>query len=349
MQIVLRCCNLGLADEIVDSWLNLDWRKISRSLVSLFFGNLFSRIDNAFAGIKERSHAWPVKKVKVKTVRLFMLLTGLIRVAEKMSVDKDCVRNNIPALMKLMEASSFGNHLLNWPRGYAGDFKIINLMVDKDEGVDPESMEGVISRCALNSPIVQQHREKLRLQADMIREVCQKFENPRILSVACGSSRDMESVQDVIKKSGAKVFLVDNDQGALDDSLARLSAVSDQITAIKANVVRKLPKIMKDLEKENGKFHLIYAGGLFDYLSDEIIDMMLGYASKFVKAGGFLMFTNIAKGNPFKLWMEALGNWFLIERSEDQMKEFLKATNFAEQSLELDPTGLTWVARAKND
>jgi hypothetical protein len=61
------------------------------------------------------------------------------------------------------------------------------------------------------------------------------------------------------------------------------------------------------------------------------------------------MFTNIAAGNPFRSWLETMGNWRLIERSEEEMKTLLSLTGLDERELSLDPTGLAWVAKACKD
>ena len=44
-----------------------------------------------------------------------------------------------------------------------------------------------------------------------------------------------------------------------------------------------------------------------------------------------------------------MGNWKLIERSEEEMRTLLLFAGFKEQELFLDPTGLAWIAKACKD
>ncbi|MGD0625890.1 MAG: class I SAM-dependent methyltransferase, partial [Thermodesulfobacteriota bacterium] len=189
---------------------------------------------------------------------------------------------------------------------------------------------------------VQQHREKLKYQTELVKSVCANFESPTIVSLACGSSRDLEQAQAEIKKAKARVILVDFDEQALKESKQRLSFIQDQLDIFLTDI-RKLPKIFKSL---NGRSHFIYAGGLFDYLPDGTIRILIRSLSEFVSQGLFL-FTNIAKPNPYRGLIETAGNWALIERSEEEMLDFLSLTK-GRRELKKDQTGLTWLATSNN-
>ena len=180
------------------------------------------------------------------------------------------VRKLLPDVYRIFGNSSFGRHIQIWPRGYPGDFQAINMIVDRVELSPENSFEGIFSRYILNSPITEQHRQKLLIQAEEIKEKCFLFKNPNILSIACGSSRDIESVQEYIRRSGANLLLMDFDQAALEHSMARLSQIGDQIETMLINV-KDLLRLDNLLRQRQKKYHLIYAGGLFDYLEKNFV------------------------------------------------------------------------------
>jgi hypothetical protein len=60
---------------------------------------------------------------------------------------------------------------------------------------------------------------------------------------------------------------------------------------------------------------------------------------------GLLGATNIAAANPWRLMLELLADWTLIERSYDEMSRLLHATKL-KASIALDDSRLTWLAVA---
>src|SRR5215813_11883261 len=69
----------------------------------------------------------------------------------------------------------------------------------------------------------------------------------------------------------------------------------------------------------------LLAGGLFDYLPDEHARYLIRHAWSLVDDGGALFFTNIARGNPYRPLIEYFGDWFLIERTEEDVMRLCEA------------------------
>lgn len=281
-----------------------------------------------------------------RAIALIHFLTYVIELAEQTGWTKESIRSKLLNAWRVHSYSSFVRHIQTWPRGYPGDFEVVNMIVDRREKSSLDTLGGAIGHYALNTAIAQQHREKLKIQTELVREACRKFVAPNIISIACGSSRDFEQVQYELKESQAKVLLIDFDRDALEESKQRLSEIESQVDIFLIDV-RKLPKFFKELNERSRKFHLVYAGGLFDYLSEGIANIILKNLSDgFIHEDGLLMFTNIAQGNPYRAWIETLGNWRLIERSKEEIERLLSNIQCQKQSLELDPTGLTWIVKS---
>ncbi len=305
--------------------------------------DLLTSIDEEFYEFEKNFKTFSSAEAYNKLVSLIHLLIYGVLKAEVRGWIREDIRALLSNTWRIHGYSSFVKHIQTWPRGYMADFEVINMIADRKEEAPPETIGGLIGRYALNSPIAQQHREKLKIQTEAIKEVCKKISKPKILSLACGSSRDFEPVVYELKEAEAKILLVDFEPEALKESVRRLSEISGQIETLLVDI-RRLKSFFKGLSEKDGEFHLILAGGLFDYLSSGIVKMIIrNVFENFLHRDGLFIFTNIAQENPYRAWIETMGNWQLIERSQEDIKELLKSINLAEYQLTKEPTGLTWI------
>ncbi len=200
---------------------------------------------------------------------------------------------------------------------------------------------------ALDSPIAQQHRNKVRAQAQAIlHSAIEHRDRPggaRVLVIASGGAADVRMVQDDLVDLGAQIVLVDQDADALAFALERLPRLASRVTTVCRNVIRGLVSV-----RPRGPFDLVVAGGLFDYLPDEVVTRVLQQArERLLTPSGQVLFTNIALENPFRLWIECLTDWRLIHRSADDLSRLCGGAGYGadEVSIEADATGLALIAR----
>jgi hypothetical protein len=224
-----------------------------------------TRIDKEFRVLDEEFAMLPSESAYHRIVILIHSLIYSISIAEKNGWDTGWIREKLPNAWRLHGSSTFGKHIQDWPRGYPGDHEIVDMIMDHTGASRNGSVGSLIGWYALCSPIAQQHREKVRIQAEMIKDLCKRKRSARIMSLACGSSRDIELAQREISGSDARVVLIDFDEVALQESLSRLSRIKGRVETMHVNI-REIPKMLKGL----GGFDLVYAGGLFDYLPDKI-------------------------------------------------------------------------------
>lgn len=244
-------------------------------------------------------------------------------------------------------ASPFATRLQTWPRGYPGDFETVEYILDLQNQADPGTFAYGLEQVALDSPIAEQHRNKVRAQAQAIlRAAVEHRDRPggaRVLVIASGGAADVRLVQDELFDLGTQIVLLDQDADALAFALERLPRLAPSVTAVCRNVVRGVMAV-----RALGPFDLVVAGGLFDYLPDEVITRVLQQArERLLTPCGQVLFTNIALENPFRLWIECLADWRLIHRGANDLRRLCMVAGFGphEVSIETDATGLALIAR----
>lgn len=260
--------------------------------------------------------------------------------AEAAGHSRDELRAAVAPARRVFGASSFIRRLQEWPRGYPGDFETIEQLWRGENRESPGSLGHAFETYALSAAIAQQHRNKVAIQAAAIRGAMAGDRACRLLSIGCGSCPDLRSEIDQVTPESAFV-LCDSDADALVLSRRLLAPIAGQCQFVHGMVPRVLRRI-----RDAGPFDLIVAGGLFDYLSDRFIVRTLSTAwHELLAPGGRLIFTNIARGNPFRVWLEYIASWPLIERSEAELVELCAAAGItAMPALEREATGLSIVA-----
>jgi extracellular factor (EF) 3-hydroxypalmitic acid methyl ester biosynthesis protein len=96
--------------------------------------------------------------------------------------------------------------------------------------------------------------------------------------------------------------------------------------------------------RAHGPFDLILAGGLFDYLPDRLAVRTIAESWRLLAPGGRMVFTNIAVGNPFRVWIEYMGDWTLIERTESDIERLCLAADVAAPAMQREATALAILA-----
>lgn len=245
--------------------------------------------------------------------------------------------------------SPFCRRLQQWPRGYAGDFETVEYIVQQRNDAPGGSFAYWVEQFGLDSPIAQQHRNKVRLQARAILDAALALrhtsDGARVLVIAAGGAADIALVQQELALLNVRLVLVDQDSDALAFARARLPLLESKITTVCRNAVRGLGAV-----RAHGPFDLVLAGGLFDYLPDDVASAVLRQArERLLAPEGRFLFTNIADGNPYRRWIEYLGDWHLIHRSAADVVRLCEAGGFdlGDIAVTYEQTGLALVVEAE--
>lgn len=263
--------------------------------------------------------------------------------AQTKGLSKEEILEILREVRSIQAQSPFVKRLQTWERGYPGDFETVEYLLKSENKAPQNSVAYWIEMYCLNTGIAQQHRNKVRFQADQVLETitkaAEKGKTAKILSIACGSSPDLKIIQHQIQHLDFLAVLNDFDADAISFSESQLTAINDKIKSVQGNTFRCVKKLA-----EHAPYDLILAGGLFDYLNNEQAIFLIKtiYTNLLAESGKFV-FTNIANNNPYKIWMEYCANWFLIERSEDDIFSLLEQSGIPNNQVEMhrEATGLT--------
>ncbi len=251
---------------------------------------------------------------------------------------RDEIINRIPKTRLLASDSPLVHRAQKWPKGYQGDFETIQHIIAQENKAIPNTFGHTIENFFLSSPICSQHINKVKCQSELISNALAINPNSRILSIGCGTSEDVKLNINNILKSNAEITLIDFDRDALDYSLASLEQIKEHIKIIQGNIY-KISTLIND------NYDLILIGGVFDYIDDKAIFNILSSLKENMNNGATIFFTNIKKQNPFRIYMEYLSDWILIERSDSEITSLLKNSGYdlSHVTIKTDDTNLAYL------
>jgi extracellular factor (EF) 3-hydroxypalmitic acid methyl ester biosynthesis protein len=302
-------------------------------------GEVLARLDASVERFLHLAEAPPRSPAALlhATAESMHRFSASILACEEAGMDRMMLLPHVGRLRALHARSPFVERLQTWPRGYPGDFETVEWLCDARNQAPAGSIAWAIEECALQSPVAQQHRNKVGLQARAILSAVIASPLARVASIGCGGCRDLSLIQDYIPDHRGTFVLVDADPDALAFARERLPRLAGRCEFVPGSVPRILSKVLAA-----GPFNLVVAGGLFDYLPNRWAIATLRAVRRMLAPGGTLLFSNIAAGNPFRPWIEYLGDWTLIERDAEALERLIKQADFAAGSVRIsrDSTAL---------
>lgn len=174
-----------------------------------------------------------------------------------------------------------------------------------------------------------------------------------MLDLASGPCRDVYELfrLDGAKTEDVKFTCLDNDENAIALGKKILNG-SNYINFVKENVVRLALK--KDIQNFFGcKYDLIFSTGLFDYLEDKLATRLISNLKKTLTPNGLMVISNYRDkySNPSIHFMEWVGDWNLVYRTEEEFLQSFIKSGFKEKSLSFDyeQQGIMQYCFAKNE
>lgn len=230
----------------------------------------------------------------------------------------------------LVYGAPFANRAFFKPRGYAGDYEMMNHLY-RDELVGKTLFDQCMHKYFIDEPAgvaVKNRGQYLYEKITQLFESVPAAEPLKVLSIASGPAMEQQIfLQKGTRFHGrtAEFTCLDQDEESLKHAQRQLQS-SERILrsgfqfrfmnyAIRNVIAEGCP------EKD---YDLIYSAGLFDYFTEPVAQMAAKQMLASVKPGGRVIIGNFSKNNPSVPFMELVLDWHLIYRSEEDLLRIFK-------------------------
>jgi extracellular factor (EF) 3-hydroxypalmitic acid methyl ester biosynthesis protein len=234
-------------------------------------------------------------------------------------------------------ASPFARRAFDKPLGYAGDYKMIEMMIQSPyQG--KSLFAKIINVWLIGQLLTRAHQNRIVLLEQKILEetirVKKESRPAKILSIGCGPAFE---IFNFLKRgpicSYSDFTLLDFNQETLEYVQNNLKNVGQNFSKASCNFIKKsVMQIIKDDGQSLCKFahqgfDYIYCAGLFDYLSDKVCKQLMDVFYAILAPNGLLLVTNAATdyGNtkPFYFSMDYILDWNLLYRGRRELMELV--------------------------
>lgn len=286
----------------------------------------------------------------------------LINYSEKIAEKGSEVENiiNHPLIMKEIK-KTFRSLISNWayqsplikrafekPRGYAGDYKMIELIYDNKPLSDYNNIGYYYDNWLLkNIYAVAVRNRKDFMKEYLFNSICNTEATEfNVLNLACGSCREIRELvaeKTIPSHKKIKFVCVDMDEESLCFSKQALSSVPDniEITFIKENILNMLRNPIK-FSKSLGKYDLIYSIGLADYFPDILLKNFIKFCFNLTLSNGKLIIAHkdIDKYKPIP--HDWFCDWTFYPRNEEKLLTLVEKSEIDNYSIEVkrEPSGV---------
>ncbi|NSY49890.1 class I SAM-dependent methyltransferase [Agrobacterium tumefaciens] len=210
------------------------------------------------------------------------------------------------------------------PRGYSGDAQLLDFIYGHDSVADKVKNATPLGAALYNytkdassSVAVRERRDLLTRFVD--EAAARHGSETEILTIASGHLREADA--SVALKEGKIRRWVALDQDPLSVGSVARDFNGSCIEAIDGSV--------RDIvlrSHELGKFDLVYAAGLYDYLNDKVAIKLTRRCMEMLKPGGMFLFANFSEDIVVDGYMETFMNWALLLRSKADMWRIVNAS-----------------------
>lgn len=226
------------------------------------------------------------------------------------------------------------------PFGYNGDFFIIEKIYQHYVNPDPRYKKYDEFFHTFPAAVAVVNRKKLAI--NVLKELLSKSAGNQgdVLILGSGPVTEVYEFLKEHPESLLQFDLIDLDKRAIDYAKLKNKAFLEMMNFHNCNVIRFVP---------SKTYNLIWSAGLFDYFKDKHFVYLLKKYYDYLNPGGEMIIGNFGSGNPSRKIMEILGDWFLVHRSTDELRNFALQAGIPPSKIEVDcePLGINLFLRLK--
>ncbi|MBZ9710754.1 class I SAM-dependent methyltransferase [Mesorhizobium sp. ESP7-2] len=210
------------------------------------------------------------------------------------------------------------------PRGYSGDAQLLDYIY-----CDPHVAESVASASEIgkalyshtqNVPSCVAARERRDLLTRYVDETAARNgSDTEVLAIAAGHLREANRSA-ALAEGGLKRWV------ALDQDPQSVGLIARDFQGTAVEAIDGSVRTVLTRGHKLGKFDLIYASGLYDYLQHNVAVKLTKTCLQMLKPNGTFLFANYAEGTPDAGYRETFMDWVLLLRSEVDMWNIINAS-----------------------
>ena len=230
----------------------------------------------------------------------------------------------------LVYGAPFANRAYFKPRGYAGDYEMMNHLY-RDELVGKTLFDQCMHKYFIDEPAgaaVKNRGQYLFEKITQLFTSTPEQQPLKVLSIASGPAME----QQLFLQNGEKFFGRPVEFTCLDQDEESLKHAQRQLHSIERFVKSGFNFRFNNMAIRNviaggcpdKNYDLIYSAGLFDYFTEPVAQMAAQKMLDAVKPGGRVIIGNFSKDNPSVPFMELILDWHLIYRSEADLLRIFK-------------------------
>ncbi|WJH38424.1 class I SAM-dependent methyltransferase (plasmid) [Aliirhizobium terrae] len=218
---------------------------------------------------------------------------------------------------EVLRQCPFTNWSFEKPRGYSGDATLIDFIYQHPAIAEDVAKTTPLGRdiyeYTINAPGPVAVRERRDILAKFVDDTARRVGfDTEILAIAAGHLREAETSDALAENRLKRWVALDQDPVSIDTIATqfRNTCIEPMDGSVRGLLARK---------HQIGSFDLIYAAGLYDYLSDKVAIRLTQVCLEMLKPGGTFLFANFSDEMADDGYMESYMNWELLQRSEADM------------------------------
>lgn len=233
----------------------------------------------------------------------------------------------------LLDPIETNKRIYQKPLGYPGDYIMMNCIFEysgKKRFLGKSTYQKLINNYTCNIPISCSNVARKNFLKDIIKETIKNNDKSKIVSLGCGSARELtEVIEEGITKP-VEFICLDLEEKALKhikEELGKKDQRKKYLLSVKY-IHKDIVRIIRDknLRKEFIQSDLIYLSGIYDYLSDKMAKRLLEDIYPLVIEGGKLLVCNISlEKSRHRAYYELLGEWHMMHRTQKEMAGWVKS------------------------
>jgi SAM-dependent methyltransferase len=254
-----------------------------------------------------------------------------------------CRRVRAAPIAKICLEDPFTRHARDKPRGYAGDATLLDFLYREPELLErvarEESDRGLaIMSYKIACPSASAVRwRRSHLAAELDRAIFSR-RDAEILVLASGFFREGDHSVGVSSRRAKRIVAIDQDAQSIEAVRERFPWIEGSTQDLRFILRERAPL---------GRFDLVYAAGLYDYLSERFARRLTRCLAKLLKPDGRLLVANFLPDRLESGYMDSIMEWPLIYRSPRALAEVTRVEGM-QHSLYQDPMHQVVYARLEN-